>query len=250
MPPNQLVDHVLKTYNALRVGMGIIALIFPLALVILGYLVGVEWRTSMSAYYFAPWDAWNIPGKPFPVFQTRVLFSGTLCALGAFLYLYKGFSPLENRLLNAAGICACGVALCPMSFDYGADFPNTEMFKVLGYAHYTFALALFACMAGVVWFCADNTLHYLPTEELRRKFKRRYKIIAIAMGTFPLLALLITQLSEYRTYFTFAAEGLGVLTFSIYWLVKSREMSISDAERQLFGGYRAASGRASVAAEG
>jgi hypothetical protein len=232
LPPEDLLNHVLRTYNLLRMGMGIIALLFPFALVILGYLIGVEWQPSLSRYYFAPWEAWNNP-TTFPIFQTRILFCGTLCALGAFLYLYRGFSRLENWLLNAAGVFACGVALCPMPFTYYEHFPYADIFEWLGYAHYAFALLLFACMACVVWFCADNTLHYLPTEELRRKFAARYKVLAIAMAAFPLVALAITKWAEAESYFTFTAEALGVFTFAAYWLLKSYELSLSDADHKL-----------------
>jgi hypothetical protein len=226
-----LLDHVLKTYNTLRLGMGIIALVFPFALIILGYFFGVGWKTSMSAYYFAPLDSNVPPITAFPIFATRVLFSGPLFALGTFLYLYKGFSSREDWLLNAAGVFACLVALCPMSFNYGDDFAHPVIFKWLGYGHYTFALSLFACMACTVWFCANNTLQCLRNEEVERKFRHWYKIIAIAMGGFPIVALLLSLF--YRGYFILLAEMLGVFTFAIYWLVKSWELRISDAEKQL-----------------
>lgn len=246
MSSDELVDHVLRTYNILRLGMGIIALIFPFALVILGYIVGVGWKTSMSAYYFAPLDSNVPPITAFPIFPTRILFSGPLFALGAFLILYKGFSHLEDRLLNAAGLCACIVALSPMSFEYGPGFPYAEILKWLGYAHYTFALSLFACMVLVVWFCADDTLEYLPTEALRRRFSRRYKIIAIAMGGFPVAALLLSLF--YPGYFILLAEALGVFTFAVYWLVKSWELRISDAEKRMLGAAFQATAQAGVTA--
>src|SRR5215212_7799422 len=43
----------------------------------------------------------------------RTIFVGFLCITGSFLYLYKGFTKLENLLLNVAGISAVLVALFP-----------------------------------------------------------------------------------------------------------------------------------------
>jgi hypothetical protein len=237
-PPGELGEHVFQTYFTLRLGMGIIAGLFPFALVGFGYLVGVEWQRSMSAYYFAlPQDLQDlikrVPGV-FPTYPTRVLFSGILFALGTFLYLYKGFSRTENIFLNIAGICAYGVAMCPKSYNYGTEFPDRQLYEMLSYAHGTFALVLFFCMAFVAWFCADDTLPFLPEEhrEKKAKFATWYGIIAVAMAAFPLVAFLLTWTLERRTHYIFVAEALGVITFAIYWIVKSIEMCFSEAEKK------------------
>ncbi len=49
----------------------------------------------------------------------RSWFVGILFVLGIFLYLYKGFSTLENCLLNIAGLSALGVALFPTGWNCG-----------------------------------------------------------------------------------------------------------------------------------
>jgi hypothetical protein len=43
----------------------------------------------------------------------RNWFVGTLCAVGAFMVLYKGFTFAEEMALNAAGLSAALVAMTP-----------------------------------------------------------------------------------------------------------------------------------------
>ncbi len=81
----ELLPHILSTYFILRIGMGIIAIAFPISLWFVGLLRGVELQTSMSAYYHT---------------SMQDVFVGILFALGTFLYLYKGFSKGENIALN------------------------------------------------------------------------------------------------------------------------------------------------------
>ena len=110
MKPNKLQEHIRSTYFSLRLGLGLLAFLFPVLLVSYGYLrEGIPFQTSMSDYYFAfvPKDS------PLRVFPMRVFFVGILCAIGVFLILYRGFSRTENWLLNFAGFSAIGVAFFP-----------------------------------------------------------------------------------------------------------------------------------------
>src|SRR5215468_3157099 len=102
MRQNSLDKHILATYFTLRIGVAVIAIAFPLILGIVGKLyAGLPLQHSMSAYYHAIND-----GK-----SLRDVFVGILFAVGAFLYLYKGFSGKENIALNIAGILAVGIAI-------------------------------------------------------------------------------------------------------------------------------------------
>ena len=114
MKPENLQKHVFSTYTHLRIGMITIAFLFPLLLVVGGLWHGVEWQDSMSAYYHATVGATAPP--------MRVWFIGLLYALGVFLFLYKGFSKLENWCLSFAGIFAVGVGLGRKVRDTGDLF--------------------------------------------------------------------------------------------------------------------------------
>lgn len=239
MSESQIIDSILRSHYRLRIGMGVVALVFPLVLVVYGLFWEVKWQTSMSAYYFG-----LSPQEPSDesfqwIFPVRVLFTGMLFALGVFLFLYKGFSRPEDRLLNLAGFCALGVALCPMWFEgYGDDFRYEDWFIYLGHAHTGFAVLAFVCMAMVAWFCRNNTLQYLPEDKptLKKWFERCYMAAAMAMVFAPLLAIVITQFPWWREHFIFWIECFGVWAFGAYWLLKTWEVRFWKAEKRMLSG--------------
>src|SRR5688500_3060530 len=77
MASPDLDRHISLTYRNLRVGMGVLAVAFPLLLWWIGLVCSVELQRSISAYYHT---------------SMRDVFVGVLFAVGAYLYLYKGFS--------------------------------------------------------------------------------------------------------------------------------------------------------------
>jgi hypothetical protein len=214
MPTEQLQRHFLSTYFTLRYGLAAIAFAFPILLVLLGYFYGIALQESMSHYYFAlaPEDAAK---NGFPM---RTWFVGFLFAIGACLYLYKGFSDRENIALNIAGLSALGVAVFPLQ-----DKPGL---------HTVFAITLFLCIAFVAIWCTNETLKYLHSEDDRKKFRRRYQILAVLMIASPATALVLTLFFGGPKSYTFFAEAVGVWTFAAYWLTKSREIGQSDAEAE------------------
>ena len=142
MSKNNLDNHILETYFILRVGMGIIGLLFPLVLWFVGLGLGIDLQGSMSAYYHTP---------------MRNVFVGFLFAIGPFLYLYKGFSGQEDLTLNLAGIFALGIALFPTEPTFELE---CETFTA-GYIHGVSALSFFFAIAYVCLFRASDTLFFV-----------------------------------------------------------------------------------------
>jgi len=89
-----------RSYLYLSLGIGAIAVLLPILLMLAG---GYEGHDSMSSYYTVE------------VWPARDVLVGSLCAVGVFLFLFHGLSRLENWLLNFAGIAVIAVALIPMS---------------------------------------------------------------------------------------------------------------------------------------
>jgi len=104
-----LQNHVFDTYISLRYGVAALALAFPFVVPLAGGLHGSPLKASLSDYFC---ESAGI-GEANGVFAARTVFVGILFAVGAALYLYKGFSNLENYLLNVAGAGALLVALLP-----------------------------------------------------------------------------------------------------------------------------------------
>ena len=211
-----LSDHVFDTYLSLRAGMAVIAFLFPISIVATGYLFdkGLPIQDSLSAYFWASNTGFN---------QSRIPFVGGLFAIGAFLYLYKGFTVKENTALNMAAVGAVGVACFPMKWTCtGCDGWTPHGF---------FAIGLFACLVYVVWFRSSDTLGLLPPGESRKYFARWYATIGFFMALSPLIAL-ATNWIVGQSWFVIFVEALGVWAFAAYWLFKTNELRLSRATRK------------------
>jgi hypothetical protein len=224
---NKHLEHICATYHTLRFGMALIAAAFPLWLSLAGLFVGVPFQESMSAYYWATPEqtSCSSPGQwaastELPPMQ--MWFVGLLFVLGTFLYLYKGFSCEENWALNLAGFCAFGVALAPM--PWGCDTPYQ-----LVTAHGVFAVSLFLCIAYVTLRCADDTLHLIANEKLRRRYHQRYRALGYLMIVWPLIALALSRVTN-NSHAVFSAEAAAIWAFAFYWWTKSIELQNTSEE--------------------
>jgi hypothetical protein len=216
----ELQEHMLWTYYGLRVGLAAIAIALPILVLTVGGVLHHVWlEPSISAYYHT---------KPKPLwFTTRDIFVGGLLAASACLYLYKGFSNKENVALNLAGLFAMFVALLPTA-------PAGEAAGLISRLHGTSAVLFFLCIAYVSLARSRDTLHLLPSAK-RGHYTRLYKSTGVAMVVSPAVAVVLSialePTSRLRT-FTFWVEALGVWSFAAYWIIKTREMRESSAERR------------------
>jgi len=218
MTPKELQEHIFTTYTHLRIGLAVIASIFPILLLLGGLLHGIKWQDSMSAYYHATAGAAPPPMRPW--------FVGLLLTLGAFLFLYKGFSKLEDWCLNLAGLFAVGVAFFPMPWPKNSG-GVIDM-------HYFCAVLLFICVGIVTLFCTKQTLGLVKDPRLRKRFKTLYRIAGSAMLFLPTLfwlyKLLFHQLTERSHHQLFWLEAVCIWVFALYWSIKSWELRITTAE--------------------
>ena len=220
---NQLQKHITQTYNSLRIGIGIAAFTFPLIIWFGGLAFGVELQRSLSVYYHYP---------------MRNAFVGVLVMIGAFLYLYKGFSKKENYALNAAGVFAMGVAFFPTSLPEQAEVSaqayalvNQEAF-VSPMLHGICAIAFFLLIAYVCIFRSNDTLTVFTHDEASRsRYQMAYKIIGCLMVVLPLATLGILMLIKPASNaVVFTVELVAVWVFGVFWLTKSRELRRQQSE--------------------
>jgi hypothetical protein len=218
--PGELQEHMLWTYYGLRVGLAVIGITLPIAVLVAGgVLHSVWWEPSISAYYHTkPKLLW---------FTTRDIFVGGLLAAAACLYLYKGYSNKENVVLNLAGIFALLVALLPTA---APGQPSDLVSKL----HGTSAVSFFLCIAYVSLVRSRDTLSLVATEK-RRKYERLYMATGLAMIASPAAAVALSFLLEPHSQVSrivFLVETFAIWSFSAYWIVKTREMRESSAERR------------------
>jgi hypothetical protein len=255
MQPEQLQEHIRLIHSWLRGGLGVLAFLFPVLLVGIGYFVeGIPPKDQLSAYYFA------FNPSSLRQFPLRGLFIGILWAIGCFLILYRGFSKTENRLLNVAGFCALAVAIFPMYvkesctiinatggtliLQTGTTICGTDALSVF---HKWAAYILFICMALVAWACSGETLGVLKAMneqkapevvrwwEKEDNFRTAYNWIAFLMIAAPVMAFILYEFNIYDQWMLFV-EWVGIWAFSFYWLLKSYELSLSDADKKAMKG--------------
>ena len=219
MTSEDLRKNILSTYFTLRMGIVVLSAALPVSLYFYSlHADGGLTEHSMSAFYGAYNGA------------MRNSFVGILWAVGAFLILYQGFSPLEDWLLNLGGVFAIGTAMIPCGCWIGLAGDQHNK------AHATVAVLFFVCVAAVVWFCAEDTVTLLPTKALQDKYKRTYRSIVFGLAASPLAALIASYLLQTYVSRTFFIEAFGVWVFAFYWLTKSMEFKITSAEKRALRG--------------
>jgi hypothetical protein len=220
MQQPSLEEHIRDTYFTLRIGIAVIAIVFPLLLWIGGrFYAGLPLQDSMSAYYHAAIDGRSM----------RNWFVGILFAVGVFLYLYKGYSNRENYALNLAGVMAVGIAVFPMEWNCGSECAKYS-------AHGICAVIFFLSIAFVCVRCSPDTLRLIKDEDEREKYRNLYIGLASTMVISPLIAFLINALFRQHGSLVFYIEAVGIFAFAGYWLTKSRELSLTQAEKRALHG--------------
>ncbi len=194
-----------------RRGMAVLAALFPVAFLVSSFVLHrTEFQTSISAYY------WTRDLE-------RNVFVGTLCAIGVFLLLYKGYTWVEDRVLDVAGASAVGIAFFPM--DRAGDCAGKG-----ASIHGVFAVLFFACIFYVCIFMSEKSLRQIQDLALRARFRNAYRTcsgimvgsIAIAVASRLLPGDFALALCERSAVFWF--EAVGVWAFSAFWYVKTREL--------------------------
>ncbi len=196
-PPN---DHIVRAYIAYSRLTAILAFALPVVLVLSSFHYdGGSLKDSLSAYYHG-------------ADLQRNVFVGTLCAVAAFLALYKGWRGWEAMLLNVAGISAVLVAFIPTPEDKDGFWS----------AHGAAALVLFGCIVavGVV----------LPWVKKRLGRAKRtppllgYSIAAAIMIAGAALAVL-GKLGKLDGPVFLLGEILLVVGFGAFWGLRTRHLS-------------------------
>lgn len=180
-------------------GIGIIALLIPIILPLVG---GYDGHYSISYFYYVP--------------AARNWFIGLLWSVGVFLILYQGLSKWENTLLTIAGVCLICVAMIPTSEDQYSE----SVFSL----HALFAVAFFACLFVVAIVFSKSRLDYILWPPLRARFAMAYNMTGCAMIILPLLAWAVHLFDDRpRDHSIFWIEAAAILAFSLFWFVKTWE---------------------------
>lgn len=201
-----------RTYYTMRWGLGLAAAVFPFVLLIGEHILhGPPMPNTISGYYHTT--------------AMRTVWTGVLVLLGTFLLLYKGFSKVESVMLNVSGLGVFLVVLCPCARDAGSTDPVSAYTFPVG--HGIGAAAAFGGMAVVAVFLGSRTLYLIPNASTRARLHAVYVGLGIAMIVLPVVSWLLLANDVHALFWV---ETAAVEVFAAYWLVKTWEFSMSEAE--------------------
>jgi hypothetical protein len=213
-------SHREAAFIGQRIGMAVLAFLFP-TVFIASWLMGrTELQLSLSAYY------WTLNPE-------RDFFVAALFAIGLYLVLYKGYTLFEDAVLLAAGVCAMGVAFIPT----GEGASCTADLSL----HGILAVVFFACIAFICFFMSKISLRDEPDPDRKRLYMRLYGAVSILMGVSVGAAVGMRFLPEDLAWrlcersWTLICESGGVYAFAAFWLIKTLELRPrrKQAERAL-----------------
>ena len=210
--PEDGLSSMVVSYIGIRRAIGMSGLLLPVLLGPVGWLVfGIEIQDNMSSYYHT---------------TLRDVFVGTLCAIGIFLFCYKGHDWIENWTANFGCAAALGVALFPL--DENSD-PLYQR-SVVGYVH---------TLSGGVFFLtlAFYSLFHFPSSksgnderephEKQRDFFYRSSGVVILLSLFAMGSYLFFLPHQWRVVsdrhnVLFWLEWIALWAFAAAWLTKGR----------------------------
>lgn len=225
-------NSLVWSFLAVRRALGILGLALPCVLAVVGLIVNGQIENSISAFYY------TVLGD---------VFVGTLCAIGVFLFSYKGYAPVpgerltDQRVAQAAGLGAVLTALVPTPLETLPTCDPACLITGLPASVLHFGSAvLFLGATAVFCFVLFTRTHPGAVPDQRKRNKNRFYR---ACGTVIVLmvVLLIVQFfiaptgSALRQSFeainlVFWLEALAVIAFGAAWLVKGKTLEA------LFGG--------------
>lgn len=135
---NSTDSSLVLSYLSLRKAIGYIGIALPFVLAFGNLLLPKKpgMPGSISAYYYT--NMGNV-------------FVGSLCAIGIFLFSYRGYDEKDNRAGNLACLFALGVAMFPPTPEPDLSMSqNITGPHIIGIFHQIFAASLFLTLA---YFC-------------------------------------------------------------------------------------------------
>lgn len=201
-------DQRVISFMALRKAIGLIGILLPFMLAVLYMLLvsRLVLRGSVSDYYYT---------------GSRNILVGDLCAIGVFLFAYRGYGFWDNLCTNAAGAFAIGVAMFPT-----APPDPSATAKAVGYVHLACAGLLFAMLAVialVLFTRADSRPGDRPAAKRRRNavYYACGGVIVACLVLVPVEAFVLgAAVARYQPLFWL--ETTAIIAFGVAWLVKGQ----------------------------
>lgn len=194
---------LIHSYLFLRRAVGILGLALPAVLIIgKALLQGGPPLGSISDYVYS---------------DMRAVLTGTMCAIGVFLFSYRGYGRIDDITADVAAIGAIGVGLFPTT-PYTGTPSATE--RAVGTVHIVSASIFFAAL---IIFCLFLFTRGDSPQRGGRKPARN--AIYIACGVIMLVCLIgigVLQAVIHTDVAVLWLESAAVMAFGFAWLVKGQ----------------------------
>lgn len=237
---NDLKQHrldfrMIATARMLRLGMGVLALLFPFLLWGIGGWYGLKLQASMSDYYIA----W--PADQCGFFPARDILVGLLCAISSGLIAYRGFTRLEDWLLDVAGVAGFVIAFFPNNLEASQASACAALKPIfdgqqqgIPLLHDAASAVMFVALGAVVIACGRKTLPFIKSKAWRESLDWTYIGIGVLMVLTPAAGFLVNELFQLKSKIFFT-EAFALELFAVYWLLKLAELWITGGEQKLLG---------------
>jgi hypothetical protein len=227
---NSISRHILVTYSCLRLGIAVLAFVLPILLFLVGLSHGLGLQDSFSAYYHAFSDVPEIAHSVAGQGVARDWFVGILWAIGACLVFYHGYDQREDIVLNFSGILLVVVAMVPTGWLCADSCPIS--------IHSVAAILFFVGISYVAIFRSRDTLDLIQNKKVKGRLSTFYVVLGVLMILLPLLALWLNQfnMNIFGTNLIYWLEFVAVYVFSIYWLTKTIELKMTNADQAVLDG--------------
>jgi hypothetical protein len=201
-------------YLGLRKAIGVIGIALPFVLAVgKALLDGSGLLDSISDYYHS---------------DMRNVFVGSLCAVGVFLFSYRGYDLPDEVAGKIAAVSIVGVAMCRTT-------PPGQARDFLGVLHLCFAAVYFLTLAffALVQFRKTDVPGAMTPRKLwrNRVYAACGGIILACLG----LILIVFRLPQTSPWLScrpvFWLESAAVVAFGISWFVKGEGILKDQPER-------------------
>ena len=206
MDPAPENNSLVRSYLELRTSLGVIGITLPFILAFGKILLQSPGLLgSISDYYY------SVMGD---------VFVGSLCAIGVFLWSYKGYGRTDAVAGNLAALFALGVAFFPTTPEVGA----TALQMIIGKAHIFFAAGYFLSLAFFALVLFRKTSVNKPPTPMKLVRNAVYTVcgyaILVCLALIVLVNLFLSDSSVQQLALVFWLESLATVAFGISWFVK------------------------------
>ena len=209
---------IVMSYLTQRLLIGVLAVLLPVIVVVVNWLMGYGVQPSVSGYYYTP---------------MRNIFVGTLCAIGVFLISYDGYDLPDRLITDLAGLCS----ICISFFPTVPGTAPTAHQVLIGDIHLGFAGGAFAALAVMSFRFAkrEPTPAGLPLWE---RFKYAFGFTGSGLSSTPawelftyrfagaviLISIVLAYLLSSVNYSLLVIEWVMLSAFGTAWFVKGRKI--------------------------